>query len=718
MDTEDIMAFDYQKDDANIVTITIDMPGREQNVINREFFTGMSEILERLEAEDEIAGVIITSAKKDFVAGGDIDLLYAMEDPQTAFDLVEAMKADLRRLETLGKPVVAALNGSALGGGLEVAIACHHRIAIDDDRIKIGFPEVTLGLLPGGGGVSRLPRMIGLQASFPYLIEGKQIGPKKALEEGIIDELAADRDDLIARARAWIVANPEATQPWDQKGYRMPGGNAHSPKLMQLLVGGPVMLQKKTHYNYPAPLAIMGVAAKGSVVPIEVATRIESRAFAALATGQVAKNMISAFWYQLNQVKSGASRPDGFDKHTTKKVGVLGAGMMGHGIAYVSAAVGIDVVLKDATREVAEKGKATVERILAKRVKKGRTTEEQAQAILDRIRPTDAADDLKDCDLIVEAVFENRELKAKVTQEAEAQIADDAVFASNTSTLPITGLAEAAARPENFIGLHFFSPVDRMKLVEIICGRKTSDETLAKAFDYVLQIRKVPIVVNDSRGFYTSRVFATYPNEGAALLEEGNDPVTIERAGCRAGMPVGPLALFDEINIGLALQIRNQTIKDFEAEGREDVGRVIFEHFEVLDIMATEYERPGRAQGGGFYEYPEDGKKFLWPKLREVFPPTDDPVPFDEMMDRMLFAQALESVRCMEDGVLRSVADANIGSIFGWGFAPFNGGTLQFINSYGLPDFVERSRELAARYGERFEPPPMLVEMAGKGDTF
>ncbi len=712
------MSFGYVKDSDNIVTVTIDMPDRKQNVINAEFGEAMSDMLERLEAEEDLTGVIITSGKKDFVAGGDIDLLYSLQDPQQAFNLVEDMKAGLRRLETLGKPVVAAVNGSALGGGLEVAIACHHRIAIDDDRTKIGFPEVTLGLLPGGGGVSRLPRMIGLQASMPYLTQGKQVNPKKALEAGIIDELATDRDDMMARARAWIEANPAAAQPWDQKGYRMPGGDPRNPKVAQMLVVAPTMLQQQTHNNYPAPLAIMSAAVKGAVVPIETATRIESRHLAELVVGQVAKNMINAFWYQLNEVKGGASRPDGFDSYTTKKVGMLGAGMMGHGIAYVSAAAGIDVVLKDATLEKAQDGKAKVEQILAKRVTKGRTTEEEAQVILDRILPTDSAGDLNGCDLIVEAVFENRELKAKVTREAEAQIADDAIFASNTSTLPITGLAEASARPENFIGLHFFSPVERMKLVEIICGDKTSDETLAKAFDYVLQINKIPIVVNDSRGFYTSRVFGTYPNEGAALLWEGNNPVTIERAGRKAGMPVGPLAIFDEINIGLALQIRNQTVKDLEAEGAEVAGRVIFEHSKVLDIMVSEQNRPGRAQGGGFYEYPKEGKKYLWPKLREIFPPTDNPVPFDDMIDRMLFVQSLETARCMQDGVLRSVADANIGSIFGWGYAPFNGGTLQFINAYGLVEFVGRSRELAAKYGERFEPPELLVDMAEKDETF
>jgi 3-hydroxyacyl-CoA dehydrogenase/enoyl-CoA hydratase/3-hydroxybutyryl-CoA epimerase len=709
------MAFNYEKDAANIVTITIDMPGRSQNVINDEFGHGFAEVVGKLAAEDELAGVIITSGKKDFVAGGDIDKLYSQTAPKEVFEGVEALLALMRQLETMGKPVVAAVNGTALGGGLEVALACHHRIVIDDDRVKIGFPEVTLGILPGMGGIARLTRLIGLLQSFPYLTEGKQIGPKKALEEGIFDELASDRDDLMAKARAWIEANPEAAQPWDQKGYRFPGGDARHPKLVQMIAGAPVMLQQMTHYNYPAPLSIMSVAANGSVVPIEVATRIASRHFAALVTGQVSKNMINSMWYQLNEVNGGASRPEGFEASKVEKIGMLGAGMMGHGIAYVSSAVGIDVVLKDATMEKAEEGKARVKKILDWRIGKGRTTEDQAKEIMDRILPTDKAEDLEGCDLIIEAVFEDRELKAKVTQEAEAQIADDAIYASNTSTLPITGLAEASARPANFIGLHFFSPVDRMRLVEIICGDKTSDETLARAFDYVLQIRKVPIVVNDSRGFYTSRVFGTFPQEGIALLYEGNDPNTIERAGRKAGMPVGPLAISDEVGLTLSKHIRDQTIRDLEAAGEKPE---LPPHAEVLDIMVTENKRGGKYEGAGFYEYPKEGKKYLWPELKELFPLKGEPVPYEEMIDRMMFAQSLETVRCLEENVLRSVADANIGSIFGWGFPPFNGGTLQFINAYGLPEFVERSRELAAKYGERFSPPQRLIDMAEKGETF
>jgi 3-hydroxyacyl-CoA dehydrogenase/enoyl-CoA hydratase/3-hydroxybutyryl-CoA epimerase len=709
------MSFGYDKDAGNIVTVTMDMPGRKQNVIDREFGKAMFDMLDRLQAEQGLAGVILMSAKKDFVAGADIDMLFAMEDPEEAFNTLEQMKAGLRRLETLGRPVVAAMNGTALGGGYEVALACHHRVAVDDDRVKIGFPEVTLGLMPAGGGVSRLPRMIGLQASFPFLCEGRQVTPKRALEAGLVDELAVDREDMLAKARAWIAANPDAAQPWDQKGYRMPGGDPRHPKVAQMLAVAPAILQDQTYGNYPAPLSIMSAAVKGAVVPLETSTRIESRHFAELVTGKVAKNMIRAFWYQLNEINGGGSRPDGVEPIDTHKVGVLGAGLMGHGIAYVTAAAGMDVVLKEVTRAKAEEGKARVEKILAKGVEKGRTSEQEMAAILDRILPTDSADDLTGCDLIVEAVFENRELKAKVTQEAEARITDEAVFGSNTSTLPITGLATASARPDNFIGIHFFSPVHRMRLVEIICGEQTSDRALAKVFDYVLKIRKTPIVVNDSRGFYTSRVFGTYINEGTALLWEGNNPRTIEVAGRKAGMPVGPLALYDEVGISLAKHIRDQTRRDLEA-----AGETLDEppHIEMLDIMVTEHGRGGRAEGGGFYDYPDDGPKHLWPKLTEMFPLRGAAVPFDEMIERIMFAQAIEAARCFQEGVVRSVADANIGSVFGWGFAPFKGGTLQYINDYGMRRFVERSRELAASYGPRFDPPEILLEMAKKGNTF
>jgi 3-hydroxyacyl-CoA dehydrogenase/enoyl-CoA hydratase/3-hydroxybutyryl-CoA epimerase len=568
--------------------------------------------------------------------------------------------------------------------------------------------------MPGAGAIPRLPRMLGLQGSFPYLMEGKQVGPQEARAAGMVDELAGDPDEMMARARAWIAANPGAMQPWDRRDYRMPGGDPGHPRMMPALVIAPAMLRQKTYGNYPAPEAIMNAAVEGAQVDFEIACRIESRYFAQIVTGKVAKNMLSALWFQLNSIKAGTSRPAGIEPQRTRKLGVLGAGMMGHGIAYVSALAGMDVVLKDVTLEKAQQGLARIRELLAEGVARGRVSPANQAEVLTRILPTESAQDLQGCDLIIEAVFEDRELKAAVTRGAEAQISPDAVFGTNTSTLPITGLARASCRPENFVGVHFFSPVHRMRLVELIRGERTSDGALAKAFDYVLQIGKTPIVVRDSRGFYTSRVFGTYLNEGAALLAEGQHPRAIESAGRQAGMPVGPLALMDEINLGLVRQIREQTRRDLALVGRE-MPRDATD--QMIDLMAEELGRPGKAQGAGFYEYPASGK-FLWPGLEQQFPAGARQLSQAEMILRFMAVQALETVRCLEEGVLTSVADANIGSIFGWGFAPFKGGTLQYINDFGLPTFVASCRDLAERYGARFEPPARLVSMAEKGEVF
>ena len=559
--------------------------------------------------------------------------------------------------------------------------------------------------------MTRLPRMLGLQAAFPFLVEGKQVNPQEAKAAGIIDELAEDEARLLAQAKAWIKANPQSGQPWDQKGYRIPGGDPKHPKIAQMLAIAPAMLKKRTFGNYPAPEAIMNAAVEGASVNFDTASRIESRYFAELVTGQAAKNMITAFWFQLNEIKRGASRPADIPPQETKKVGVLGAGMMGHGIAYVSAYAGMEVVLKDIDLEKAQTGKAAAAKLIAARVARGRLSAAEKQAILARIKPTAKTADLADCDLIIEAVFEDRALKAKVTQETEAVIPTDTVFASNTSTLPITSLAQKSIRPEKFIGLHFFSPVHKMKLVEIICGEKSAPETLAKAFDYVLQINKIPIVVNDSRGFYTSRVFGTYVNEGLALLGEGQQPRAIEGAALQAGMPVGPLAVSDEVSLSLMLHVRDQTEKDLAA-----VGQPIPKHpaNQVLNTM-VKLGRLGKAHGAGFYEYPADKAKYLWPGLQKEFSGNGrGQLSQEEMIDRLRYIQALETLRCYEEGVVKTAADANIGSIFGWGFAPFKGGTMQFVNDVGVAGFVARCRELTAAYGERFQPPESLVQLAAK----
>ena len=695
-------AFKYEKDTQNIVTLTLDMPGRSANVLNAQFGDSFQEAVAKLAAEDKLTGVILTSAKKTFLAGADLDMLREATDAQQIFDYTQALKAGLRQLETLGKPVVAALNGTALGGGMELALACHYRIAIDQSQSKFGFPEVTLGLIPGGGGIVRYTRLVGLQEAFQFISQGKQLPPSAAQAAGLIDELAADTTEMLAKARAWIIANPNAKQPWDRPKFRIPGGDPKRPQVAQLLAIAPAILRKQTYGNYPAAQAILNTVVAGAMVDFETAQRLESRYFAQVATSQTAKNMINAFWFQLNEINAGGSRPAGIEKQVTQKVGVLGAGMMGHGIAYVSAYAGMEVVLKDVDLARAEAGKAAIDKIASKRVSRGRMSAAQKQALLERILATGDAADLADCDLVIEAVFEDRQLKAQVTQEAEKVIektahstsSGHAVFASNTSTLPISSLAEQSSRPANFVGLHFFSPVHKMRLVEIIVGEQTSDETLAKAFDYVLQIRKTPIVVNDSRGFYTSRVFATYVQEGQALLGEGQHPHAIEMAGLQAGMPVGPLALSDEVSLSLMQHIREQTRRDYAA-----AGQTMPDHpsYRVLDVMVEENGRLGKAKGAGFYEYPEDGRaKYLWPELQTVFPRQGKKLSQDAMIERMMFVQALETVRCYEEGVLTSVADANIGSIFGWGFAPFKGGTIQYINDFGTVEFVLRSQDLAA----------------------
>ena len=708
------MSFKYSKDENNIVTLTMDREGHSANVINYAFGESFREVLAKLQAEKDLRGIILTSAKESFLAGADIDEMFAVNDAKLFFDRAQELKAGLRWLETQGKPVVAAINGTALGAGFELPLACHYRIAIDKPKVEIGLPEVTLGLLPGGGGVTRMVRLIGLQPAFLYLTEGKKVSPKEALSDGLIHALATDKDDLIKKATDWVLANKSAKQPWDQDGYKIPGGSPLTPKVASMLPVAPAMLAKKTHNNYPAPLAIMAAAVEGAMVDIDTATRIESRYFAHLATGKVSKNMINVFWKQLNALNAGKSRPDIKEKFSFKKVGILGAGMMGSGIAYACAMSGIEVVLKDVSQEVADKGKAYSEGLLKKRVSKGKATKEKADEILDRIKASIDPKDLAGCDLIIEAVTENRKIKALVTAEAEAQMEATGVFASNTSTLPITGLAEKSSRPKQLIGLHFFSPADRMPLVEIIVGRETSQETLARAFDFVKQIKKTPIVVNDSRGFYTSRVFSTYVLEGISILAEGNHPRVIESAAMQAGMPVGPLALTDEVSLGLMAHIRTQTAEDLKAEGK-----VIPVHaaFEAVDKMINEYKRIGKAAGAGFYEYPKEGKKFLWPGLAEAFPYKTD-LDQKTMIERMMFIQCIETVRCMEEGVLTSVPDGNIGSIFGWGFAPFKGGTFQYINDYGFKEFIARAKELQAEYGDRFAVPALLEQMAKEGKEF
>ena len=705
--------------DNGIITVTIDQTERKMNVIGDGFNEAFATITDAFINDQDAKGLILTSGKSTFVVGADIDQLTTIETAEQAFDLVEDLKTSLRRLETSGKPVVAAITGTALGGGLELALACHYRIAIDSPKTssttKLGLPEVKLGLLPGGGGTQRLPRLIGIQKALELMTQGKELRPQQALEIGFIDDVAHDDDELISKAKAWINDNPKAQQPWDKKGFKIPGGDSNHPKMVQVFSMAPAMANQKSHGNYPAITHILSSVFEGCLTDIDNGLKIESRFFVACVLSDVSKNMINSLWTQLNSIKKGQSRPQGFERSKVSKVGILGAGMMGAGIAYVSAKAGMEVVLLDTAIEGAEKGKSYSTKLLDKAISRGRSTKDKKQALLDLIKTTTSYDDLEGCDLIIEAVFEDIDIKAQCTRQSEAVIPETAFYASNTSTLPITELAKASKRPNQFIGLHFFSPVDKMPLVEIIVGEKTDDATLATGFDYVGQIGKTPIVVNDSRGFYTSRVFGTYVSEGIAMLAEGVHPRSIEVAGMKSGMPMPPLALQDEVSLSLSLHVMEQTKKAMEAEGKTFTPHPAMS---VVEKMVKEFGREGKKVSKGFYDYPENGEKHIWSDLTELYPTTDEQPSQQDLVDRLLYVQANETAKCYEENVVRTVADANIGSIFGWGFAPNQGGTLQFINSVGVDKFVARSRELAQKYGARFEPAQILVAMAAKGEVF
>lgn len=707
-------AIHYQKNADNIVILTFDSPNQSANTMNADFRDALAQVVQKLQADEQVAGIIFASAKKTFFAGGDLDELIQVqpEHASSFFQMIEHLKAQLRYIETRGIPVVATLNGTALGGGWELALCCHHRIAIRDPKTKFALPEVTLGLLPGGGGIVRMVRLLGLQTALPLLMEGKQLNVEKAQRLGLIHDLAENEAELLSKAQDWILAHPQSQQVFDVKGYKIPGGTPSTPAVAQMLSIAPAMLRDKTKGCYPAPEAILSAAVEGAQVDVDTALRIESRYFTQLATGQISKNMIGTFWHGLNAIKSGSSRPQGITPNQTQKVGILGAGMMGAGIAYATASKGITVVLKDVSIEHAEKGKAYSQKILDKQVSQGRISAERAAQVLANIHPTTQAADLQGCDLIIEAVFENPQLKAQVTQEAEVFLAEQGVMASNTSTLPISGLAQAAQDQQRFIGLHFFSPVDKMPLVEIIKGKNTSADTLAKAYDFVQQIGKTPIVVNDSRGFFTSRVFGTFVQEGLHLLAEGVHPAKIEMAALKAGMPVGPLAIQDEVSLTLSEHVAQEARKALQAEGKD---RPMSSADEVIQTMIHQFSRKGKAAGAGFYDYPEQGKKQLWSGLNHWYQNTE--IAEQEMIDRFLFVQALDSLRCLEEGVLESVIDANVGSIFGIGFPAWTGGALQFLNQYGLTQALARAQQLAAEYGERFTPPKILQDRVAAGAT-
>jgi len=704
--------------DQEIATITFDEYESPVNTMCKQWQDDLAQVAQELVKDrPKLHGVILASNKSTFFAGADLKsfMRSSSADGPRVFIEIERIKKNFRTIETLGIPVVSCLNGSALGGGWEVALVGHHRIATRNPKTQFGLPEVTLGLIPGGGGITKMTRSLGLLAAQPYILESKLFGPEQAFKLGLVHELVDTDSDLRECALDFIAASqnkPEAClHIWDRKDYEMPGGTPHNPKLAGILSLAPAALKQKTRGLYPAPEAALAAMAEGALVDFDTAMRIESRYLAGLMTSGIAHNMINTVFFNMNSIKSGHSRPTGLPRYRPQKVGILGAGMMGSGIAYSQASRGIASVLKDVTLEKAEKGKAYSAALAQKLVEKGSVTEEQKATLLNLIQATDNTQDLKGCDLIIEAVFEQRELKAAVTKESQSMLAEGGFFASNTSTLPISGLALSSTQPEKFVGIHFFSPVDKMKLVEIIRGEKTNDETIARAFDYVLALGKLPIVVNDSRGFYTSRTFATFVMEGASMLQEGIPAPMIENLAMQVGMPVGPLAVIDETALTLSVHVLDQTREDFKKEGRLYVansGELLVEQ------MVKELKRGGRVAGGGFYDYPVGQKKMLWPDLKKLFEKSRITISVQDIKDRFLFRQAIETARCLNEGVLKSVHEGNIGSIFGIGYPAWTGGALQFIYSMGVPNFAKRSQELALQYGLGFNVSQEVLETLEK----
>ncbi|RJF86280.1 3-hydroxyacyl-CoA dehydrogenase [Oleomonas cavernae] len=708
----------YAVDADGIATITWDMAGRSMNVLNEGSIRDFAEATEKAIADEKVKGVIITSAKDAFLAGADLDMLvktaFGPKDAKALTDNSGTLQKIFRRYETSGKPFVAAINGTALGGGLEITLACHYRIAADNSRTKLGLPEVKVGLLPGAGGTQRLPRLIGAANALPLLLQGKELDPQGALGQGVVNEVVPAAD-LLARAKAYLLDKPRSVQPWDEKNFKIPGGGVYTPSGMQTFPGAIAMSHRESQGNYPAIKAILSCVYEGLQVPFDAGLRIETRYFVSLLIDPTSGNMIRTLFISMQELNKGVRRPAGQPATDVKKLGILGAGMMGAGIAYVSASAGIECVLLDQTIEAAEKGKAYSTGLLDKAISRGKSTEDKKAKLLGLIKPTTDHADLAGCDLVIEAVFENREVKAEATKKSEAVIPATSIYASNTSTLPISGLAEASVRPESFIGIHFFSPVDKMMLVEIIMGKKTDQRALAVAMDYVKKIKKTPIVVNDSRGFYTSRCFGTYVSEGIEMLAEGIAPAIIDNIGRATGMPRGPLEMNDDVALDLGHKVRTQT--------RKDLGDA-YEATPADALVATLVEklgRYGRKNGKGFYEYPADGKKYLWEGLADLAPVKIAESSTDlikEIRTRLLFRQAVEAARCYAEGVVTDVRDADVGSILAWGFAPWTGGPLSLIDRVGVAAFVAQCDVFAQKYGKRYSPPQLLRDMAAKGETF
>ena len=704
----DIRMIDMNLDSQGIATLTIARQDAPANVIDDAFLIALEAALQEA-ISAKAKGIVLISGREEFVAGADLKLFLELKGRAQVLGLVRHIHKLFRSIETAGIPVVAAVSGTALGGGYELCLACHRRIALDAPALRIGLPEVGLGLFPGGGGTQRLARLIGLEAAAPLILEGTRLSVRDALAKGLVDELAATREELHAKARAWALANPQAKQPWDMEKFRAPGSAPGSPKGAQFLAAASAMLFEKTRGNYPAPRAALSALYEGLLLPFEQGLEVEAQYFTDMALSREARHMIRTLFYGINTCNKGADKSRVAARSKPKRIGVLGAGMMGAGIAYVTAKSGLPVLLKDISRDAAEKGKDYSRRLLEKAKSRGKATAEEEKALLDKIETSGDPASLAGCDLVVEAVTEDRALKARVTHETEQAIREPFVFASNTSTLPITGLAAESRDPKSFIGLHFFSPVDKMQLVEVIVGNETSEETLARALDYVRMIKKTPIVVNDGRGFFTSRVFTKYIEEGMLCLADGIAPALIENAGLLAGMPVGPLCVADEVSLELMRHVLGQT--------KADLGKaaVNAEMDALVEKFVVELKRPGRKAGAGFYDYPAGVPKRLWAGLAEVCPRRPERDDVEEVKRRLLWRQTLESLRCLEEGILRHARDGDVGSVLGWGFPAYTGGALSFVEFVGAADFLATARGLEQRYGARFAPPKILSRLAEGG---
>ena len=710
--------FKIDVDADGIALITFDVPGRSMNTLTSGVMAEIPQWVERVKTDDAIKGAVLTSGKASgFCAGADLgDMaggMLAGGSLQDAYDAGWKLNGALRALETCGKPVAAAINGLALGGGLELTLACHYRVVADDNKIQLGLPEIKVGLFPGGGGTQRLTRLIGVQAAMTAMSAGSSWRPNDARGAGVVHEVVAKGGEVDA-AKAWIKGGGKAVQPWDDKGFKQPGGGPYHPAGIQNFLVGNAMLRKQSYGNYPAVLNLMKAVYEGIQVPMDAALRIETRYFIKTLMTPQAQAMIRSLFLSKQELDKGAVRPAGVPKSDPKKVTVIGAGMMGAGIAYVQALAGIETILIDRSQEDADKGKAHVADLLKKRLSRGQITQEKFDALLGSVTATTDYDLIKGSDLVIEAVFENREIKADVTKRAEAQLAPGAVFGSNTSTLPITGLAEASVRPEDFIGIHFFSPVDKMMLVEVILGEKTGEAAIAKSLDYIMKIKKTPIVVNDGRGFYTSRCFGTYVAEGMAMLEEGYAPALIDNIGRMTGMPRGPLEMHDDVALDLSVKIAKQTALDLGDKYQPLPGS------QIVQKMVEELGRFGRKNGMGFYDYDQKPKK-IWAGLAELAPvKINDSTPelVEDQKQRLLYRQAVEVARCWEEGVIDDPREADVGAILAWGFAPWTGGPITMIDQTGLKAFVAQADDYAARYGDRFKVPQLLRDMAAKGETF